>query len=277
VSSSSRRRSLIALSALAVLVVVGTAGAASSAAVPTPPGFPPIGPIPGSKTAKFKVVVEGEATAVKEEDWSSLTPCVVSIHARIEETTTYRRGRGVLMEFVTLGPGRRAPIILQRVGRRFDASLALVVTTTRTAEGSASRQNPPEGGVCDPRTEDLSQGPDCGKPDVSTRNSRLLYDSARGLLSLQLRGLAPVLELECPHTEIRGGIPSLKFGWPSAPKLPQFNLPRRVIFGKAKVIVRSESVGPVKKGPETAAIGALTGTLSDFGNNKATIRLIRVG
>ena len=262
---------------LVALIAAALVAASGAAAAPTVPGAPAIPSVPGSETARFKVVVEGTATAAKDEDWSALIPCTVLINARIEETTTYRRGKGVVMEFVRLGKGPRAPVIVRRAGRRLDASLALTTTTTRKASGSASRQNPPEGGVCDPRTEDLTKGPDCGKPFVDTVKAGLLYDRPRGLLSLETKGLGALLpELDCPHSEIRGGIPSLRFAWPSQPKLPQFSIPPRVIFGKKRVIVRTEESGQRKEGPTSGTVGGLSFTVSDFGSNRATIRLIRV-
>lgn len=267
------RRVLIALTALIAVAAMPSVTGARSVAVP---GVPPIviPTIPGSETARFKVVVEGTAKAVKREEASAALPCVVAITSRVEEVTTYERGRGVVMEFVTLGPGPRAPIVIQRVGRSLDASLALTITTVRTSTGTASRQNPPGGGVCDPRTEDLSQGPDCGKPDVSTGKSRLLYDRSRGSLSLEMRGLGSVLEIDCPASELLPGVGNLKFGWPLAPKLPPFALRPGVIFGTKKVILLDEFAGPPKKVEPYG--GVFSGTRTDFGSNRAKIRLVRV-
>lgn len=269
------RRSPIVLMGLAFIVAAGLLVADGAAAAPTlPPGFPPIGAIPGSKSARFKVVVEGTTTAVKEEDASELIPCAISIHARVEETTTYRRGKGVVMVFDRLGKGPRAPVIVHRVGRRLDATLALVVTTVRTAEGTASEQNPPEGGVCGSHTEDLSQGPDCGKPVKDTVNVGMLYRGS--LLSIEPVGFNPLLVIDCPGSDLRPGLDSLVFGWPEQPKVPKFIVPPGVIFGTTKVIARSVESGLVKDGPTSGAIGGLTFTTSDFGKNHLTIRLIRV-
>ncbi len=268
------RRSPIALTVLTVLVTGAALGAQGGAAAPAVPNIPALPSIPGSETARFKVIVEGTATAAKDEDWGATVPCVVDINAHIDETTTYRRGKGVVMEFVRLGKGSRAPILVQRKGRRGDATLALTLTTTRTASGHASRTNPPEGGVCAPRTEDLSQGPDCGVPQVDTVNVAMLYN--RSLLKLQLNGIGALVEVDCPVSEVRGGISSMVFGWPVQPPLPQMLLPRGVLFGTKKVIVMHSDSGPRSKPAQTAVIGTLTGTVSDFGRNRATIRMIRV-
>ncbi len=193
------RRSPFALALLAASVAAGLlfAGrAVAPPAVPPGPALPDFSKIPGARVAHFKVIVEGTATAAKDEDWASETPCTVSINAHVVETTTYRRGKGVVMEFVQLRKG--GPVIVQRKGRSYDASLALTTTTTRTSSGTATRTDPPNGaGVCAPLTEDLSQGPDCGKPQVDTAKAGLVYTG--GLLSIQLRGLSPLPETRLPE------------------------------------------------------------------------------
>jgi hypothetical protein len=221
------------------------------------------------------VVFEGTATAAKDVDWSAPPPCLIALHARIAETTTYQRGTGVVVEFVRIGRGSSAPIVIQRPGRRFDASLAVVTTTTRTSEGSASRESVGvPSPVCGPLTEDLSKGADCGKPQVETAKARLLYQ--RGLLSLEMRGLTALAVTDCPESAIGGDLGVMAFSWPTPARLPQFILPRAAIFGKQKVIVRHVDSGRVKKGPVTQLAGTLSMTHSDFGGNRATIRLIRV-
>lgn len=258
----------VALFVAGILLVLAPSAVAPSSA-------PVIPSIPGLEKARFRVVVEGTAQAAKDEDWSASSPCLVIINARVEEKTTYQRGRGVVMVFTRLGKGPRAPVIIQRAGRAGDSTLALKVTTTRTASGYATRANPVTGGgVCAPLSEDLTKGPDCGKPDVDTQNVGLLY--SRGLLDIRLLGLGALPESDCPHSEIRGGIPALEFGRPTPPKLPQFAIPPGVIFGTKKVIVRATDSGPRKSGPKTVTIGNLVGTISEFGSNRATIRLIRV-
>ena len=77
------------------------------------------------------------------------------------------------------------------------------------------------------------------------------------------------------------GLDNLRFGWPTPPAvdLLQVFVPPRVIFGSAKVIVRTLVVrpSPRKKGPVTVSLGGIAGlTFTDFGTNRMTLRLIRV-
>ena len=65
----------------------------------------------------------------------------------------------------------------------------------------------------------------------------------------------------------------LQFGWPVPPKIPQFALPRGLISGKRKAIVLSVASDLGKKGPVTSVMGTLSETRTDFGRNRATIRL----
>ena len=271
------RRSPFALALLAASVAAGLlfAGrAVAPPAVPPGPALPDFSQIPGARVAHFKVIVEGTATAAKDEDWAAETPCTVSINARIEETTTYRRGKGVVMEFVQIRKG--GPVIVQRKGRSYDASLALTTTTIRTSSGTATRTDPPNGaGVCAPLTEDLSQGPDCGKPQVDTAKAGLVYTG--GLLSIQPRAIGALVEIDCPKSEVRGGIPSLYYAWPTPPPLRPFRVAVSTIFAKTpKVIVETRRTPILKKGPQTVTIGSLHGTVSEFGSNTLTLRMIRV-
>jgi hypothetical protein len=278
------RRPAIALIALVVLVAAGVLVAGGAPAAPTvPSGFPPIGSVPGSKTARFTVIVEGTATALKDLSAGATAPCQITVTSRIEEKTTYQRGKGVVMEFVRLGPGARAPVIVKRAGRKFDASLALKVRTRRTATGSATRADLPGAtvSVCDPRTEDLSTAPDCGKTQVDDASAGLLYTRSSGILQLKLNsstviGFQPP---ECPLSEIAPGLDSLVFGWPTPPAMARLTtfLPVKDIFGPAKVLVRTINVTPAKRGPEMFSLaGLVSGSQTNFGTNRVTIRLIRV-
>lgn len=275
------RRSPILPVALIGLTLLGTA---SAAPVPTPV-IPPIGAIPGAQTARFKVVVEGAATAAKDFAGGSTAPCVISLQGRVQETTTYRRGKNVVMEFTRVG----AVVLVHRKGRLTDASLNLKVRTTRTASGSASRTDVPGAPVtiCPALNEDLSQGAECGTPQVVNVRAGLLYE--KGHLRLALNGAdglgftAP----DCPTSQIVDGLDGLRFGWPEPPAAGQMRvfIPPAQIFGTAKVkpprvIVRTFQVRPTPRrvGPQTFTLPGdiVRLTATDFGTNRLTIRLIRV-
>lgn len=275
------RRSPIALVALVGLALAGV----SPALAPPAPVIPPIGAVPGAQTARFKVVVEGTATAARDVDGGSVTPCVISLQARVDETTTFRRGKNVVMEFTRVG----GAVFVHRKGRLTDASLNLKIRTTRTASGSASRADLPGApvSICGPLTEDLSQGPECGRPQVVNMRAGLLYRG--GHLRLTLNGAdglgftAP----ECPASQIAGGLDSLRFGWPTPPAVGQMSvfIPPPLIFGSKRVkpprvIVQTFAVRPSPRsvGPQTFAPpgSPVRLTATDFGTNRMTIRLIRV-
>lgn len=267
----------------ALLAAMGVAAAAP--AVPALPVIPEIQLPPGSRTAHFKVIVEGKLTATKNEDLASADgiTCSVSIHSTIAETTTFQRGKGVVLEFVRIGKGRRALIIVQRAGRKKDTSHILRVKTTRTATGSAFRHDPPGAPVsfCDPRDEDLSQGPDCGKVIEDTEKASFQYDrpsSGVGLLRLTLNSFTALPEIDCPVSEIHPGVSSLLYGWPFPVRKDKMQVPisPAQIFGTRRVIVETFDTGIVNAPPERVAIGSLSGLRTNFGSNRVTIRLIRV-
>lgn len=246
-----------------------------ASAVGPVPGFPNIPTVPGQQTARFKVVVEGTARATKDEVVTSSDPtmCSVEITSRLEEQTEYRRGKGVLMEFVRLTPG--APVLIQRPGRVGDSSLAVQVTSTRTSRGTARRYGSvPE--ACPPVTEDLAASPECGKPDVTTANVGLIYQG--GLLKLRTPRLGLATTSECGATTVKGGVEHLLFSWlEGTPRQPApAGLSPAAIFGTRRVLVLNMPSVPAVKGPLTNTLGHVTSTVTETGRNRATVRLIRV-
>jgi hypothetical protein len=260
---------------VALAVALGLSLAAVAQAQPAPPA---IQLPPGTDTARFQVVIEGTVTATTNETIGGTNPaCEAFLHGTYTERTTYRRGRGVVMEFVRLGTGRRAPVIVRRVGRRLDSTLGLQVVILRRAEGTAHRAPippaPPE--ACPPVEEDLSTGPDCGKPQRTPDKAALLY--ANRHLELKQIGLGSNLEIDCTRSEVTQIIPDVRFGWPTPVRLPKAPLTPATIFGKKRVIVlRVRS--PQRTETQTAQLPAgLVARRVHNGDNEATIRLIRVG
>lgn len=274
------RRSPTALVALALLV--GSTGVAT--APPSPPAIPVIPLPPGSVKARFKVFVEGRATARVDLVGASAAPCVISIDGHVKEVTTYQRGRGVVMEFVRLGKAPGAPVLIQRAGRSGDSSLALKVRTTRTATGAATQTDFPGAPVpiCPPISEDLSAGPECGIAQIENASAGLLYGGRSGILRLQVNPSAQIgfEPPDCPVSELADHLASMAFGWPTpaAVERMEFVIPPRRIFGSRKVIVASLTVSPSprRKGPTTFVSGVVQLTKTDFGTNTVTIRLVRV-
>jgi len=164
------------------------------------------------------------------------------------------------MEFVRLGKGSRAPILLQRVGRNKDASLAVQATITRTASGSARRSDGsgPGGGPCPPFSEDLAAGPACGKPHAETIQLQLSYD--RGLLGPRPLGLGVFLDIDCGADRLGAGTERLVFGWPVPAPLHGAAVAPGAIFGRRKVLVVTMTSGQRKEGPRAASSGPLSGT-----------------
>ena len=278
-----RRCPIILMAVISVAAMPSVTGERSVAV----PGVPPIviPTIPGSETARFKVLVEGTATAALDHDAGNTagdSPCLVTVHSVLRETTTFQRGKGVVLEFTRLGKGPGAPIIVRRPGRSLsDTSLVLKTTTTRTAEGTASRSSSTSPPVCPPLSEDFTKGPDCGKPQLDTARAALLYtrpSRGLGLLRLRLRVLGALGAIDCPVSEIDPGVDALKFAWPGSVMSDGMRvpLPPGVIFGTKRVIVETFDSGLISTGAITSVVGGLTITETNFGRTTLTIRLIRV-
>jgi len=235
-------------------------------------------PVPGTETARFRVVVEGLSRTTTDLDAGGTSGvCSAEINAQVTEISTYQRGRGVTVEFVRFGAGPRAPVILRRVGSFGPATFSVDVAVTRTATGFASRT--PAAGIpqeaCPPVTEDLSRGAECGKTETLKTTASLTVTSARGL-RLRTTGLGNLLDIRCPDGAVVAATDvDLALGWPTPPKLRDRAVPLGQIFGSRRVIImRLDSLQKRQAGPISA--GPVSGSATHFGRNRATIRLIRI-
>jgi hypothetical protein len=248
------------------LALAACAAAAGTAAGQTPP-------VPGTESERFRVVVEGSAQATRQLDLGGSNGiCDAQIGIEVNETSTWRRGRGVVMQFTKLGPGPRAPVILTRVGSARPV-LTVVVSVTRRSSGSATRtaSGPPE--ACPPLTEDLSVGPDCGIPETSRAIVSVLY--AGGRLRVRQVGLGSVIDLRCPVSQVLGGTPELRWGWPTAAPLRAEPVARGLIFGARRAFVVRAVSGRLRDS-EPFVAGPLSGRVTDFGSSAVTVRFIRL-
>ncbi|HMN98642.1 MAG TPA: hypothetical protein PKD59_04465 [Miltoncostaeaceae bacterium] len=256
-------RNRIAVCAAALLTCCGAGVAAAQA----PPG------VPGLQSERFRLVVEGEAQAVRDLDLGGSTPiCNAQVNVHITETAVWRRGRGVVVEFTRLGTGPRAPVIMRRVGNAVPVFTA-VGTITRRSSGSATRTPVGAPDACPPASEDLSAGPDCGVPQKLRTSIALGY--ANGLLRIRNSGLLAVEDIACPVSQVYGGTPDLRYGWPNPPPLrPELIAPALVFGGRQAFVIRLAS--PRARTSQPISSGPLTGNATDVGQNRVTVRFIRL-
>ena len=255
--------------------MLALATATAAAAQPEPRAVPSF---PGAQIARFQVIVEGSIEATTSETVGGTNPlCDAYLQGTYTERSTYRRGRGVVMEFVRLGSFRRAPVILRRAGRAADSTLAVRVRVVRYAAGVARRSPVPPGTpeTCPPVDEDLSTGPECGTPRRT--GGKLALEYAGRSLGLRPVGLGSLLEIDCTRSEVTQILPEVRFGWPTPVRLPKATLAPAVIFGKRRVIVL-RMTSPRRSQTHIAQLPAgLVGRYVDVGENEAIVRLIRVG
>jgi hypothetical protein len=269
---------LVLLTAITAFVLAGSA----TGSTPTP-NFPPLPPIkvhlPSPKEkATFDVVVEGDATDELESQLSGeAATCLFTENATVNEDLTYRRGKGVTVEFDRYGH----EALVHRSGRETDSSLAVKLKLTKKAAGGSqsSPAHPPL--PCTVPPVDLSQNPDCGKAFHDDGKVLLAYEDNGLTLSIgHSNGLSPVFEDDkCgqdPQTGITAGA---AFGWPNLPPLERAPLAIGKIFGHRPVIVlklRSSDVGRPKR-EKRDVTGPLSGFQVESAFNEATVRLIRHG
>ena len=161
---------------------------------------------------------------------------------------------------------------MRRVGARLPV-FAVVVAATRTSSGSASRTPSGSPEACPPATEDLSQGPDCGTPQGTRANVSLTY--AGHLLKVRLVGLGAVADIACPVSQVYGGTPDMRFSWPTPVQVRPEVLAPGLVFGTRRAFV-VRMAAPHRRTSEPISSGPLTGNVTDFGDNRVTIRFIRL-
>jgi hypothetical protein len=276
-----QRRSASALTAAAAAVLALGSVAVASGREFTPTPVPPIHvhlPKP-QEVAVFDAIVEGEAHDELESQLSGESAtCLYQENGTVTETTTYRRGKGVRLEFDRYGK----EVLVHRAGRETDSSLAVQLATTRTASGgsSASPSHPPL--PCTVPPYDLAENPDCGK--AFPGDGAASFEWEGGLLGLTIseRKSRPGEENDTCGIDPQTGLPQeFREAWPTPPKLQSSQLPLGRIFGHRKAFKVEFRVSDVPRGPHASkprevSGGNLRGTVVETATNKATVRFIRV-
>lgn len=264
----------------ALLALVSGAFVAHAATVPP---FPPLPPIhihlpKAQQTADFELVIEGKATSeVISRLEGKDSVCLYNEAGTLKDLTTYRRGRGVVVQFDRYG----SELLIHRAGRETDASVAISADTVRNADGE-SHAVPYTNLACSVPTIDLSKTPDCGTHFTAPGDVILEYEQSslrmvQGRASA-LNGGATNIEDKCGHDPQTGVASNLLKAFPSSPKLEPGRLTLHQIFGHAHVLVvkllsSDRHISAEEKRKVTA--GTFKGTETERAFNEATVRLIR--
>jgi hypothetical protein len=249
-----------------------------------PPPVPPIHVhLPkAQETAVFNVVVEGKATDELESQLAGkiLAGCDFNEQGWVNENTTYRRGRGLKLQFDRYGK----EALVHRVGRETDATLGVQLATTRWARGG-SQITPTVEPPCQPEPQHLdyhySKNPDCGQTVHGHGVALFTYiDDRFGLSVIEKPKRQPDSFGTCGLDPSTGLTLEFQKAWPTPPKLDTEYLPLSSVFGHRPVI--KIDLGTIHNLPITRRFSGgsgpgLEGSLVETPNNEVTIRLIRVG
>lgn len=275
-----RARTAIAL-ALALTACAAAAAAPSAAEVPIP-SFPPLPPIhvhlpKPQETAVFNVIVEGEARSkLSGEVEGKDGGCVFTIHGPVSEKTTYQRGKGVHMQFDRYG----SEVVIHRVGRETDTSMALVVSTVRHSEGQVSLLDAKIPDLPCETTSHALSGADCDVPYSQTGAAAMSYDAGSVRLNIQPKSSALLRYPfnDCGDDHVSGLFASFTKAWPSPPPLEFGHLSLHAIYGHAHALaikLRSSDIGHEAEDTKPSP-SPFTGSVSEKAFNEATIRLVRI-
>ncbi len=279
-------RPIIALvAALGLLATAATVAPGQGVPnVPGVPGIPTIPGVPGQETARFKVVVEGDAFAFASARGASVQPSTCNVAIKkisIDERVTYGRGKGVTMEFVRFKVAGRQVVTLQRSGRVGDASFAVSGTIAREVDDGLVTRAPAEPRLeptCPTATETPATRPGCNATFPLSADMKLVYGAKAGTLKLAptskvTGGSSPVKE--CPESKIFPGLSGLVDpAWPNPLTLPAKRLSMGTIFGKRKSFkLTFLGVKPAKSEP----LGqVLDGTARRHASHQAIVRFTRL-
>jgi hypothetical protein len=255
---------------------------------PAPPPLPPIPKvpptIPGEQIVKFKLVFEGTLHADRIADVAGRVGpgCAAQLHEDIQESTTFGRGKGVVMEFFRIKEGNKYLYGFQRAGRTGDSSFNVVAKITRTTSGSADivqDTTTPQLPCAAIQHFDLSQNADCGKT---------ITDNWAWGLKVTNDHVRPVPKLSSATSPDRCGDPpsgsafqggpegDLTYSWPTPAHLPFTPIPIAKIFNRRYKGVQSrlQVVAARDEVTDGSYIG-LSFSTDDHGSAEATIRFIR--
>jgi len=274
-----RARAIALAAALGALLASGLGSSAASAS--TIPTFPPVPEIhvhlpKPSERATFNVVVEGKATAKLRSQLSGETgPCLYTEDGTVQDVTTYLRGKGAKMEFDRFGK----EVLIHRSGRETDSTLAVVVSTVRTAEGHSSAVPSRPGLPCTVPAVDLSKTQDCGTPKPESTKMNLTFEPPALRLNITPgSALTGGFEDKCGEDGQTGLQNDFEFAWPTPPKLEFGHLTFKEVFSKRKALVvklLSSDVHKQKTSHREEKLGTIKGTLDEEAFNEATVRLVR--
>jgi hypothetical protein len=277
---TSTRRARAALASIAAAAILGGLAAVPAGASSTPT-FPPVPEIhihlpKPSETAKFNVVVEGKAESTLKSQLSGETgPCIYTEDGTVKDVTTYLRGKGATMEFDRYGK----EVLIHRSGRETDSTLAVVVSTVRTAEGHSSavpsRPNLP----CAVPPVELADTQDCGTVKKESTKMAMTFNPPALKLNVSPGGLLTGgFEDKCGEDSQTGLQNDFELSWPTPPKLESGRLTFNEVFGKRKTLVVKLVWSDVHKAKtshrELPHLG-IAGTLDESATNEATVRLER--
>jgi hypothetical protein len=255
---------------------------AGGAAAPSPPKLPTLPDnLPGADVARFKVVVEGVAEARRSLSGDGNNGiCGTQIaQGKVTEHYDYGRGKGLTIEALRFGKGKRSGVLVKRSGRKADISFEVQGKIERSAEGIYERYS--VGSVPCPslHREDFADGKDCGVAYRENEKMALTYDSRKGSVGMrQLGGLTALSKVDqCGRASDGFGVlADLPYAWPGPTTPLQGKLPVGLLFGKRKSFAVELEAPRIQKS-ERRNEGPIALAISDEATQTATLRFVRLG
>jgi hypothetical protein len=224
------------------------------------------------QTAKWKVIVEGAATATHGfSERGQVGLCTIDVSGTVTHAMTLQRGKGVTFVAVK----KAGQYGLERVGNNSDITLVVRLTVTETGEVNLAPTDPTFAQYCPPFQADLSQG--CPKNFTLRQDFGFKFEGDNFALVQAGDALTTPQPNPCVTNQYTTGLLTVVHGFPTEPEVATVPFPFPKFFTKHRHAFKVDMTsGQVTDPQQTTGTPPLIASLNDDGMTDLTVRFVPV-